>query len=81
MNAERIDGVLADAFVQYEWLQSEAGANFEFKGEPVFDNDKIGIAVRKDDPLRERLNEALEEIVADGTYAEINAKYFPFSIY
>jgi lysine-arginine-ornithine-binding protein len=81
MNAGRIDGVLADAFVQYEWLQSEAGANFEFKGEPVFSNDKIGIAVRKDDPLRERLNEALQEIVDDGTYAEINAKYFPFSIY
>ena len=81
MNAGRIDGVLADAFVQYEWLQSEAGANFEFKGEPVFSNDKIGIAVRKDDPLRERLNKALQEIVDDGTYAEINAKYFPFSIY
>ncbi|WP_373187278.1 ABC transporter substrate-binding protein [Halopseudomonas sp.] len=81
MNAGRIDGVLADAFVQYEWLQSEAGKNFEFKGEPVFSNDKIGIAVRKGDPLRERLNKALEEIVADGTYAEINAKYFPFSIY
>ena len=70
MNAGRIDGVLADAFVQYEWLQSEAGANFEFKGEPVFSNDKIGIAVRKDDPLRERLNKALQEIVDDGTYAE-----------
>lgn len=81
MNAGRIDGVLADAFVQYEWLQSEAGDNFEFKGQPVFSNDKIGIAVRKGDPLRERLNKALEEIVADGTYAEINAKYFPFSIY
>ena len=81
MNAGRIDGVLADNFVQYEWLQSEAGANFEFKGEPVFDNDKIGIAVRKGDPLRTRLNEALQAIIDDGTYAEINAKYFPFSIY
>ena len=81
MNAGRIDGVLADAFVQYEWLQSEAGANFEFKGEPVFSNDKIGIAVRKGDPLRERLNKALQEIDDDGTYGAINAKYFPFSIY
>ncbi|MFO7706192.1 MAG: ABC transporter substrate-binding protein [Halopseudomonas sp.] len=81
MNSGRIDGVLADNFVQYEWLQSDAGANFEFKGEPVFDNDKIGIAVRKGDPLRERLNKALQEIVDDGTYAEINKKYFPFSIY
>ncbi|WP_462380971.1 ABC transporter substrate-binding protein [Pseudomonas sp. Marseille-QA0892] len=77
----RIDGVLADTFVQYEWLNSDAGKNFEFKGDPVFDNDKIGIAVRKGDKLRERLNTALQEIVDDGTYKQINAKYFPFSIY
>lgn len=81
MSSGRIDGVLADNFVQYEWLQSDAGANFEFKGEPVFDNDQIGIAVRKGDPLRERLNKALQEILEDGTYEQINAKYFPFSIY
>ncbi|MFZ2288145.1 MAG: ABC transporter substrate-binding protein [Halopseudomonas yangmingensis] len=81
MAVGRIDGVLADNLVQYEWLQSEAGQNFEFKGEPVFDNDRIGIAVRKGDPLRERLNKALAEIVEDGTYEKINAKYFPFSIY
>ncbi len=77
----RLDGILADTFVQWEWLKSNAGQDFEFKGEPVFDNDKIGIAVRKGDPLRERLNQALKEIVADGTYEKINAKYFPFSIY
>ena len=77
----RLDGILADTFVQWEWLKSDAGKDFEFKGDPVFDNDKIGIAVRKGDPLRERLNTALKEIVADGTYEKINAKYFPFSIY
>ncbi len=81
MSSGRIDGVLADVFVQYEWLQSDAGKSFEFKGEPVFDDDQIGIAVRKGDPLRERLNEALQAIVEDGTYEKINAKYFPFSIY
>ena len=31
--------------------------------------------------LREKLNAALKEIVADGTYKKINDKYFPFSIY
>ncbi|MGP0172737.1 ABC transporter substrate-binding protein [Pseudomonas sp. NCHU5208] len=77
----RVDGVLADKFVNWEWLKSDAGKDFEFKGEPVFDNDKIGIAVRKGDPLREKLNTALKEIVADGTYKQINDKYFPFSIY
>jgi putative lysine/arginine/ornithine/histidine/octopine transport system substrate-binding protein len=80
MAAGRIDGVLADNFVQYEWLQSDAGANFEFKGEPVFDDDHFGIAVRKGDPLRERLNKALAEIIEDGTYDEIAARYFPFSV-
>ncbi len=78
----RVDGILADTFVQWEWLKSDAGKNFEFKGEPVFDDDKIAIAVRKgNDELRERLNKALAEIIADGTYKQINDKYFPFSIY
>lgn len=79
--AGRIDGILADKYVQYEWLKSKDGMNFEFKGEPVEESDKIGIAVRKGDPLREKLNAALKEIVADGTYKKINDKYFPFSIY
>lgn len=80
--AGRVDGILADTFVQWEWLKSDAGKDFEFKGDPVFDNDKIGIAVRKgEDDLRNKLNTALDEIVADGTYKQINDKYFPFSIY
>ncbi|WP_437880109.1 ABC transporter substrate-binding protein [Pseudomonas sp. LRF_L74] len=81
LSSGRVDAVLADKFVNWEWLKSDAGKDFEFKGEPVFDNDKIGIAVRKNDPLREKLNAALKEIVADGTYKQINDKYFPFSIY
>ncbi len=78
----RVDGILADSFVQWEWLKSDAGKDFEFKGEPVFDDDKIAIAVRKgNDELREKLNKALAEIIADGTYEKLNAKYFPFNIY
>ncbi|TRX75255.1 ABC transporter substrate-binding protein [Pseudomonas mangiferae] len=77
----RVDGVLADKFVNWEWLKSPAGKDFEFKGDPVFDNDKIAIAVRKGDPLREKLNTALKDIIADGTYKKINDKYFPFNIY
>jgi len=78
----RVDGVLADKLVNWEWLKSDAGKDFEFKGEPVYDDDKIGLAVRKgDDALREKLNGALKAIVEDGTYQQINDKYFPFSIY
>ena len=82
LSSGRVDGILADAFVQWEWLKSDAGKNFEFKGEPVFDDDKIAMAVRKgNDELRQRLNKALAEIVADGTYKQLNEKYFPFDIY
>ncbi|VXC18581.1 arginine transporter subunit; periplasmic-binding component of ABC superfamily [Pseudomonas sp. 8AS] len=81
LTSGRLDGVLADKFVNWEWIKSDAGKGFEFKGEPVFDNDKIGIAVRKGDPLQAQLNAALQTIIADGTYQKINAKYFPFSIY
>ena len=81
LTSGRVDGVLADKFVNWEWLKSDAGQGFEFKGEPVFDNDQIAIAVRKGDPLREKLNTALKAIVDDGTYKKINDKYFPFSIY
>jgi len=81
LSSGRLDGVLADSFVNWEWLKSDAGKNFEFKGDPVFEDDKIGIAVRKGDALRERLNTALQAIVEDGTYKQINDKYFPFSIY
>ncbi|MCO7610340.1 ABC transporter substrate-binding protein [Pseudomonas chlororaphis] len=81
LTSGRLDAILADKYVNYEWLKSEAGKPYEFKGDPVEESDKIGIAVRKKDPLREKLNAALKEIVADGTYKKINDKYFPFSIY
>jgi polar amino acid transport system substrate-binding protein len=81
LTSGRLDGILADKYVNYEWLKSDAGRGYEFKGDPVEESDKIGIAVRKKDPIREKLNTALKEIVADGTYKKINDKYFPFSIY
>ena len=80
LTSGRVDGILADKYVNYDWLKSDAGKNYEFKGEPVLESDEIGIAVRKGDPLRDKLNAALKEIIADGTYKKINDKYFPFSI-
>ncbi len=76
----RLDGFLSDVFPAYDWLKTTDGKNFEFVGETFAKNDKIGIAVRKGDKLRERFNKALAHIKANGVYAKINAKYFPFSI-
>jgi putative lysine/arginine/ornithine/histidine/octopine transport system substrate-binding protein len=81
LEAGRTDAVLSDVFVAYDWLQSATGKNFEFKGDPVFDDDLIGMAVRKEDKeLLAKLNTALKAIIDNGTYDTINKKYFPFSI-
>ena len=79
----RLDIVLSDELPTYNWLKTAEGASqFEFKGSSFMKNDEIGIAVRKGDTeLKEKLNKALDELIADGTYEKINARYFPFSIY
>ncbi|QKV17645.1 ABC transporter substrate-binding protein [Oricola thermophila] len=78
----RSDAVLADFGVLYDWINSDDGQGYDFFGEPVSKDDKIGIAVRKgEQELKEKFNAALESIRANGTYAEINKKYFPFDIY
>jgi len=81
LNAGRLDVLLSDKFPAYDWLQTDAGTGFEFKGADIDINDKIGIALRKGDKWSDRINAALKAIVENGTYAKINAKYFPFSIY
>ncbi|MDQ0301258.1 ABC transporter substrate-binding protein [Ancylobacter polymorphus] len=82
--AGRLDAVLADKFVLYEWLEKSAdGKCCKFVGPDLKDVNPqgTGIAVRKEDnELREALNKAIQEINADGTFAKINAKYFPFPI-
>ncbi|WP_436637377.1 ABC transporter substrate-binding protein [Microbaculum sp. FT89] len=83
----RLDAVLADSVVLYEWLENtEEGKCCEFVGEPETDpayfGSGAGIALRKEDQdLKKMMNEALAAIIADGTYEKINDKYFPFSIY
>lgn len=78
----RLDAVLADVGPSNLWLAAEAGACCQFAGEAVVKDDVIGIAIRKEEPdLKAMLNKAIADIVADGTYQQINEKYFPFSIY
>ena len=82
LQSGRLDGALSDELPTYDWLKSEGGQNFEFKGEAFAKDDKIAIVVRKgNDELKDGFNKALKQIIDDGTYAKINAKYFPFSIY
>jgi len=82
----RLDIQLADKLVLFEWLKTKDGQCCKFVGpdikDPKWFGEGAGIAVRKEDKdLKAMFNKALKEILADGTYAKINKKYFPFSIY
>lgn len=82
LSTGKLDLVLGDNLPSYDWLQTDSGKDYEFVGEFIDIDDRIGIAVRKEDnELREKLNQALIAILEDGTYQAINEKYFPFSIY
>lgn len=85
--AGRLDLVFADSIgTNQQLLQAPEGKDYELVGPVQHDKEclgeGIGIALRKNsDELREKLNKAIDDIRADGTYAKINAQYFPFDIY
>ena len=77
-----VEAVLTDSLVAWDFLKSEAGQAFSFVGDPIYTDTEIAIAVRKEDEdLRQSINRAITLLIIDGTYQEINQKYFPFSIY
>lgn len=82
LKSGRLDAVLVDAYPGYDWLLKSENSGFDYVGDTIDINDKIGIAIRKGDKaLAKKLNKALKEILASGAYKRINGKYFPFSIY
>ena len=85
--AGRVDLGHADSVALLDgFISTDAGKGFEFVGPdynvPQWHGVGAGIAVRKgDDALREKLDAAIQQIRADGTYERINAKYFDFDVY
>jgi arginine/ornithine transport system substrate-binding protein len=83
----RVDLLFADAVVLLNgFLETEPGKNYEFAGPSYTDEawfgEGIGIAIRKgEDELREKFNKAIITIRENGTYQEINNKYFEFDVY
>lgn len=78
----KADLLLGDSLAMWPFINSPEGRDYAFVGAPIYIDQDIGIAVRKEDEaLRQRLNAAIARIRLDGTYDKINAKYFPFSIY
>lgn len=78
----RLDAVISDKFVLVDWMKKASDGCCKMIGDVKGTETQAGIAVRlEDNALREKLNAAIDAIVADGTYKKIQSKYFDFDIY
>ena len=77
----RLDAMLSDIYPVLQWINEPANSDYGLAGDRIDIDDRIGIAVRKGDPLREKLNAALDQILKDGTYEKISTRYFGKNIY
>ncbi len=80
---DEIDAVFGDKVQLWLWSKKPEGACCEVMGQDIKDTQTLGVGVsagirREDIKLREAFNKALSELIGDGTYKQINAKYFPF---
>lgn len=74
--AGRAEFMLSDIVPASDWLTTEAGKNFEVKGDAIDINDTVGIAIRKEDALKANFDAALASLKTNGKYDEIVKKYF-----
>lgn len=76
----RVDVILADQIAMAEFVERDDASDFEIKAmaprHPAF-GDGIGIGLREDeDDLEAALNQAIEDVLSDGTCSELSEKYF-----
>ncbi|MFM2479122.1 transporter substrate-binding domain-containing protein [Celerinatantimonas sp. MCCC 1A17872] len=83
----RLDGaVLSGVSADLSFLSQPRGQSFAMKGKPLEDKKIFGvgsaIGVRKGDKqLQAKLNQAIAQMLKDGSYQKIAQKYFSFDIY
>jgi ABC-type amino acid transport substrate-binding protein len=85
LSRDEIDAVFGDKVQLWLWSQKPEGKCCEVMGQDIKDTQTLGIGVsagirREDIKLREAFNKALGEMISDGTYKALNAKYFPFPL-
>ncbi len=86
LGAGRIDLVLGDRDAVGEFLKTrKEGDCCRIIGtaghDPAYFGDGLGIGLRKaDQELKQAMDDALEAIKADGTFARLRAKYFDFEL-
>ncbi len=87
LQAGRLDAAIADQVaLTFGLLRRPAGKDFALIG-PVFNDPKYfgtgaGVAMRKGDTqLQARINQAIKDIRANGTYQKVEKQYFDFDVY
>ena len=77
LGSGRVDAMISDKLPALQWLGSPSGSHYMLKGDEIDINDNFAIAVRTgDDELQTKINQALANIKANGTYDKINQQYF-----
>jgi ABC-type amino acid transport substrate-binding protein len=82
---DEVDTVFGDKTQLWLWSQKPEGKCCELVGQDIKDNQTLGLGVsagvrREDVRLRDALNKAFADMVADGTYKKINEMFFPFPL-
>ena len=77
LTSGRARAMMSDKVTGIDWLKTDAGKDYEVKGDEISTNDDaMGIAFRKGDPLIAKFNTALAELKDNGTYDQITGSYF-----
>lgn len=77
LEAGGVDAVVADNGVVVNYVANNPGAKFKTVSDKAFAPEQYGFAVKKGNTeLLAKLNKGLADIKADGTYAQIQTKYF-----
>ncbi len=77
LTSGRVRAMMSDKVTGIDWLKTAAGKDYEVKGQEIStDDDAMGIAFRKADPLVAKFNAALAELKSNGTYDQITSSYF-----
>ncbi|MBN9087402.1 MAG: transporter substrate-binding domain-containing protein [Reyranella sp.] len=85
LEKDEVDAVFGDKVQLWLWAQKPEGKCCEIMGQDIKDTQTLGVGVsagirREDIKLRDAFNKALGEMISDGTYKQLNAKYFPFPL-
>ena len=84
--AGRLDATQADSIAMAAFVESDIGQCCEIKGavpdDPAILGNGVGVGLRQgDDALKEKINDGIARILADGTHRDITDEYFSAPIY